>query len=85
MPEPIFTKLGMYTTVNEPTSTAYFINPFHQSVCLYVYPPIVAKQHIRKNPIVARQRFGKNVTVATNTQATRELLDANEQYKSGSG
>jgi hypothetical protein len=34
-------------------------------LCLYVYPPIVA-----------RQRLGKNVTAATNTHATIELLDA---------
>jgi hypothetical protein len=28
---------------------AYFINPFHQSVCLYVYPHIVARQRLGKN------------------------------------
>jgi hypothetical protein len=44
---------------------AYFISPSHQSVCLYVYPPIVA-----------RQRLGKKFTGATNTHATIELLDA---------
>jgi hypothetical protein len=38
-------------------STAYFINPSHQSMCLYVYPSIVA-----------RQRSGKNITSATSTQ-----------------
>jgi hypothetical protein len=38
-----------------------FINPSDQSVCLYVYPPIVA-----------RQRLGKNFTATTNTQATIE-------------
>jgi hypothetical protein len=49
----------------EPISTAYFINPSHQSVCLYVYPPIVARQQLGKNrPIVARQRLGKNVSAA---------------------
>jgi hypothetical protein len=37
MPEPIFMKLGMYITAPEPISTAYFINPSHQSVCLFVY------------------------------------------------
>jgi hypothetical protein len=59
-------KLGMYITAPEPISTAYFIDPFRESVCLYVYPFIVA-----------RQRLGKNITVATNTQATiEELLDA---------
>jgi hypothetical protein len=50
----------------EPVSTAYFINPSHQSVCLYVYPHIFV-----------RQRLGKNVTVATNTHATiEELMNA---------
>jgi hypothetical protein len=45
---------------------AYLINPSHQSVCLYVYPSIVA-----------RQRLSRNVTAATNTHATiGELLDA---------
>jgi hypothetical protein len=66
MPEPIFMKLGIYIVVSELISTAYFINPSHQSVCLYVYPPIVA-----------RQRLDKNVTEANNTHATiKELLDA---------
>jgi hypothetical protein len=47
MPEPIFTKLGMYIMAPK-TSTAYFINTYHQSLCLYVY--------------VARQRLVRNVT-----------------------
>jgi hypothetical protein len=46
-------KLGMYIMAPEPTSMAYFINPSHQSVCLYVY-----------TPTVARQQFGKNITTA---------------------
>jgi hypothetical protein len=37
MPEPIFIKLNMYIMAPEPISTAYFINPSHHSVCLYVY------------------------------------------------
>jgi hypothetical protein len=59
-------------------------------VCLSVYPPIVARQRLGKNPlivarqklgknvpIVARQRFGRNVTSVTNTHATiEELLEA---------
>jgi hypothetical protein len=40
MLEPIFMKLGMYITAPEPISTAYFINPSHHSVCLYVYPSV---------------------------------------------
>jgi hypothetical protein len=56
----------MYIMEPEPISTVYFINPFHQSVCLYMYPLIVA-----------REQLGKNVIAATNTHATiQELLDA---------
>jgi hypothetical protein len=41
-------------------------------VCLYVYPPIVA-----------RQQLGKNVTAATNTHATiGELLNASFYMRS---
>jgi hypothetical protein len=61
MSEPVFMKLGMYIMAPEPISTAYFINPSHQSLYLYVYPPIVA-----------RERLGENVTTATNTRATIE-------------
>jgi hypothetical protein len=66
MAEPIYMKLGTYIMAPEPISTAYFINPSHQSVCLYVY-----------SLNVARQWLSKNVTVAMNTHATiKELLDA---------
>jgi hypothetical protein len=72
MPEPIFMKFGMYIMAPEPISMAYFTNPSHQSVCLYVYPPIIA-----------RQRLGKNVTAATNSHATiKELLDASYSVRS---
>jgi hypothetical protein len=46
-------KLGVYIVAPERISAAYFINSFPQAVCVYVYPPIVA-----------RQRLGKNVTAA---------------------
>jgi hypothetical protein len=40
----------MYITAPESISMAYFINPSHQSVCLYAYPPILArKQSYRSN------------------------------------
>jgi hypothetical protein len=56
----------MYFMAPEPISMEYFIYPSLQSVCLYKYPPIVA-----------RQRLGKNATAATNTQAKiDELLEA---------
>jgi hypothetical protein len=64
MAEPIFMKLGMYITALEAVSMAYFINPSHQSVYLYVYPTVVA-----------RQRLSKNMTAAMNTHVTEELLD----------
>jgi hypothetical protein len=50
----------MYIMAPEPISTAYFINPSNQCVCLYVYPPVVV-----------RQRFLKNVTEVTNTRNNR--------------
>jgi hypothetical protein len=59
--EPVFKKRDMYIVEPEPISTAYFINTSHQSVCLYVYPFIIA-----------RQRYVKNFTDATNTHATIE-------------
>jgi hypothetical protein len=67
MAGPIFLKFGMYIMIPDFISTADFINPSHQSVCLllYVY-----------SPIVARQRLPKNFTAATNTHPTIELLDA---------
>jgi hypothetical protein len=56
-------KLGTYIMAPETMSTAYFINPSFQSVCLYVYPLVVT-----------RQRLCKNITVAKNTHATIEEL-----------
>jgi hypothetical protein len=62
-PEPICMKLGIYIMAPEPISTAYLLNPSCQSVCLYVYPFIVA-----------RQRLGGNVTAATNTRSNRRIV-----------
>jgi hypothetical protein len=67
--EQFFMKLGAYITF-EPISTAYFLNPSPQFVCLYVYAAIVASQ-----------RFGKNIPTATNTHAI-ELLDWSFSMKS---
>jgi hypothetical protein len=56
MAEPVF----MYITAPKPISAVYFINPFHQSVCLYVYPILWL---LRKGsvkcipPFVAKQRL----------------------------
>jgi hypothetical protein len=35
--ESVFMKRGIYIMAPEPISTVYFINPSHQSFCLYVY------------------------------------------------
>jgi hypothetical protein len=48
MREPAFKKLGMYVMAPELISWAYFINPSHQSLCLYAYPPTVARQRLGK-------------------------------------
>jgi hypothetical protein len=55
----------------EPISTAYFINPSNQSMCLYVYPANAA-----------RQQLVKNVTAAMNIHATIELMDASISMRS---
>jgi uncharacterized protein (DUF486 family) len=44
----MFVKVGMYNMPPGAISTVYFINPSHQSVCLYVYPLIVARQRLGK-------------------------------------
>jgi hypothetical protein len=49
MPEPIIMKPGMNIMISEPTSTAHFLNPSHQSVCPYAYPSNVARQRLDKN------------------------------------
>jgi hypothetical protein len=59
----MFMTLGIYIMAPEPISTAYFVNLSNQSLCLYVY-----------SLLVARQRFDKNVTATTDTHATVEEL-----------
>jgi hypothetical protein len=56
-------KFGMYVLILDPISAAYFINPSHQSVCLYVYPPTVASQ-----------RFGKHDPASTKNCLRRRFL-----------
>jgi hypothetical protein len=60
---PTVMKLGMYNMATEPIITAYFINPSHQSVCLCVYPPIVA-----------RQRLGKKKSYRGNEYACKSII-----------
>jgi hypothetical protein len=47
----------------EPISTAYFINPSNQSVCLCVYPLIVARQQLGKNVTAAKNTYVKNIRI----------------------
>jgi hypothetical protein len=63
MPEPVLMKLDMYIMAPESILRTYFINPFHQFVCQYVY-----------SPIVARQRLDKNVTAVTRNCWRRRFL-----------
>jgi hypothetical protein len=50
-------KIDLYMIALQAITTAYFINPSHQSVCLWVQPLIVAKQ-----------KLGKHVPAAMYTQ-----------------
>jgi hypothetical protein len=63
MPEPVFMKLGMHIMAPEVISMAYFINTSHQSVCIYVYPLIVA-----------RQRLVKHIPTGANTRNNRRIV-----------
>jgi hypothetical protein len=63
MAERVFMKLGIYIMAPELILTVCFINPSHQSVCLYVCPPIIA-----------RQKLGKNVTTASDTCSSRRIV-----------
>jgi hypothetical protein len=49
MEKPVIIKFGIYIMALESISTAYFINFSHQSMCLYVYPPVIARQRRCKN------------------------------------
>jgi hypothetical protein len=55
--EPIWMTLGMYILASEPISVAYFKNPSHQSVCLYVCSPIVAKNKFQQQRSIAGVSF----------------------------
>jgi hypothetical protein len=37
IPEPVFIKLDIYIMAPEPISTAYFLNPSHKCVSVYVF------------------------------------------------
>jgi hypothetical protein len=76
MPEPIRMKLGMYIMAPDPISTAYFINPSHKSVCLYVYSlSLLGKGWVKCiPPFIARQRLGRHVPAAANTRNSRRIV-----------
>jgi hypothetical protein len=46
--ESAFMKLRVYVMALEPISMVRLIDPSHQSVSLYMYPPIVARQQLSK-------------------------------------
>jgi hypothetical protein len=47
--ELVFMKFGMYIMVHRPIQRTYSKKPHHQSICLCMYLPIVAKQRLCKN------------------------------------
>jgi hypothetical protein len=75
MLEPIFMKRGMYIMAPEPISTAYFINPSHQSVSVCVsLLSLPGKGSVKCiPPFSARQRLG-NTFPPQRIQATSEEL-----------
>jgi hypothetical protein len=46
MLEPVTINLCMHTMAPEPILTTDYVNPFHQPVCLYIHPAVVARQRI---------------------------------------
>jgi hypothetical protein len=56
-------KHGMYIMAHGSISTTYFINSFHQSVCLHVHPSTAAGQ-----------RLVKHVPISTNTSNNRRIV-----------
>jgi hypothetical protein len=71
MHEPVFMKLGMYIMTPEPISTTRLINHSCQSLCLFEY-----------TPVVARQRLGKNFTPAMINELTEAYFSMrSESYQ----
>jgi hypothetical protein len=48
MTEPLFMALDMYSMEPEPISTAYFINPSHQSVSICVPLPLLGNEPVKR-------------------------------------
>jgi hypothetical protein len=61
----------------EPISTAYFINPSHQSVCPVCVSPLslLGIGSVKCiPPFIARQRLGIHVSAVTNTPNSRRIV-----------
>jgi hypothetical protein len=80
----IFMKLGMYIMAPEPTSTAYFINSSHQSLCLYVYPSYrckaTARLHVSLLAVIGNGSI--NTFLRQQIHAIEELLDTSFYMRS---
>jgi hypothetical protein len=63
MAEPVFMKLGMYVIAPETISTAYFLNLSDQSLCLFVYPLIVARQRLGKKTLLRNECTGNSIRI----------------------
>jgi hypothetical protein len=74
----------MWVKTPERISVTFFINPSHQSVCLYVYPYILLGNGTVNNPpIVARHRLYKKVAAVPYAHAAIEdLLDVSISIQS---
>jgi hypothetical protein len=79
-------KLGIYILAPEPISTAYFINLYHQSVCLHVYSAIVARQkRYRGNEYTRNNKriVGRVVSYAVSVVSKEINSSQNLFYKGG--
>jgi hypothetical protein len=70
-------KLAMYIMATEPVLTAYFINPFHQSVSVYLPLLLFLGQGSVKSipPFIARQRLNKHFPHQRIHATVEKLLD----------
>jgi hypothetical protein len=60
---------------HEPISAEYFINPFHQSLCLYVYPLLSLLEYGSViPPFSATQRLSIHVPAAMNPYSKIEKM-----------
>jgi hypothetical protein len=75
MPEPVFMEFSMYLMAPEPISMAYFLNPSHQCVCLYVYPPIIARQRLDMQFPKEKTRNNRRIVQCIVFDAARVVSD----------